>query len=130
LTEQYIRESKVFAASIIAEETPIKMIGKFGFRTGRDFNKFDDVNYKIGKVGSPMVLDNTVGFLEVEVSSEIDLGKYTLFIGEVVACETIDKEKIPMTYSYYRDVKGGRTPRTAATYLNKEAAAKTEESQE
>jgi hypothetical protein len=30
-----------------------------------------------------------------------------------------------MTYTYYRDVKGGKTPKTAATYLAKKKPTET-----
>ena len=119
LTHEYIVESKVFTVSILAEGTPLEFIGRFGFRTGRKTDKFQDVNFKIGQSGAPIVLDNTVGFIEAEISDMVDVGTHTLFIGKIVACETIDESKVPMTYSYYRDVKGGRTPRTAATYFEK-----------
>lgn len=126
LTHEYIVESKVFTVSILAEETPLEFIGKFGFRTGRDIDKFQDVNYKAGVTGTPIVLDNTVVFIEAEVTGAIDIETHTLFIGRIIACETIDESKVPMTYNYYRDVKGGRTPRTAATYIEKEPRAKSE----
>jgi len=48
------------------------------------------------------------------------------FIGKITACETIDDSKIPMTYTYYRDVKGGRAPRTAATYIKRKQNRKKE----
>ena len=117
LTHEYISESKVFAVSVLAEDAPMEFIGRFGFRTGRDIDKFQDVNYKTGVTGAPIILDNTVGFLEAEVAGAIDVETHTLFIGKITSCETIDSNKIPMTYCYYRDVKGGRTPRTAATYI-------------
>jgi len=117
LTHQYISESKVFAVSVLAEVAPMEFIGRFGFRSGRDIDKFQDVNYKTGVTGSPIILDNTVGFLEAEVTGAIDVETHTLFIGKITSCETIDSNKIPMTYCYYRDVKGGRTPRRAATYI-------------
>jgi len=121
LTYEYIAESKVFAVSILAEGTPLEFTGRFGFRTGRDIDKFQGVNYKIGMTGAPIVLDNTVGFIEAEVTNAFDVETHTLFIGKIVACETIDGNKIPMTYTYYRDVKGGKTPRTAATYIKKKS---------
>ena len=117
LTHEYIAESGVFTISILAEVAPMEFIGRFGFKSGRDMDKFQDVNYKTGIVGAPIILDNTVGFLEAEVTGVIDVETHTLFIGRITACETIDGAKIPMTYCYYRDVKGGRTPRTAATYI-------------
>ncbi len=124
LTYEYIAESKVFAVSILAEGTPLEFTGRFGFRTGRDIDKFQGVNYKTGMTGAPIVLDNTVGFIEAEVTDAINVETHTLFIGKIVACETIDDSKIPMTYSYYRDVKGGKTPRTAATYIKKKSEEK------
>lgn len=116
LTHAYIADSKVFTVSILAQETPMQFLGRFGFRSGRDIDKFQDVNYRIGVTGGPIVLDNSVAFIEVEVADTIEIGTHTLFIGKVVACQTIDDSKIPMTYAYYRDVKHGRTPERAATY--------------
>lgn len=59
---------------------------------------------------------NTTGYIEAQDINKIDVGSHTLFIGKVVACEQFGNGKIDMTYNYYRDVRGGRTPRTAATY--------------
>ena len=119
LTHEHITSSRVFTISILAEDTPLDFIGKFGFKTGRDIDKFEQVTYKTGQTGAPIVLDNTVSFIEAKVADAIDVETHTLFIGEITACETIDDSKIPMTYTYYRDVKHGRTPRTAATYIEK-----------
>ena len=124
LTHEYITKSKVFVISVLAEETPLDFIGRFGFRTGRDTDKFQEVNYKLGIAGAPIVLDNTVAFIEAEVTNAIDVETHTLFIGRIAACETIDESKVPMTYNYYRNVKGGRTPRTAATYIKKKSKEK------
>ena len=117
LTYEYISESGVFAISILAEVAPMDFIGRFGFKTGRDIDKFQNVNYRTGTTGAPIILDNTVGFLEAEVTESVDVETHTLFIGKIKACETIDSAKVPMTYCYYRDIKGGRTPRRAATYI-------------
>ena len=117
LTHEYIASSKVFTVSILFQETPMSFIGRFGFRSGRDIEKFEHVNCKIGQTGAPIILDNTVGFLEAEVTESIDVKTHTLFIAKIVACETLNANKEPMTYAYYRDIKHGRTPKTAATYV-------------
>lgn len=116
LTWDYIKESGVFAISILAEEAPTLLIGKFGFRSGRDFNKFEGVAYKLGETGCPLVTDSVVGFIEVKVTDSVDVGTHTIFIGEIVACQRLCDDKYPMTYNYYRDVKHGKTPKSAATY--------------
>jgi ferric-chelate reductase [NAD(P)H] len=119
LTHEFISGSKLFAVSVLAEDTPLKLIGMFGFRSGRDLDKFKQTTFKKGTTGCPIVLENTTGCVEAEVINTIDAGSHTLFIGKVVACEQFHNGKIAMTYNYYRDVKGGRTPRTAATYQKK-----------
>jgi len=123
LTHEFITASGVFTVSVLAESTDLEFIGRFGFRTGRDVNKFERLGYRIGQTGAPIVLDNAVSFIEVEVAEAVDLETHTLFIGKIIACEAIDDSKIPMTYAYYRDVKGGRTPRTAATYIEQKPKA-------
>jgi flavin reductase (DIM6/NTAB) family NADH-FMN oxidoreductase RutF/rubredoxin len=127
LTHEYITESRVFTVSVLAEETPKLFMGKFGFRTGSDIDKFRHVNYKLGATGAPIILDNTVAFVEAEVIESIDIETHTLFIGKIVACQTIDETGIPMTYAYYRDVKHGRTPRTAATYIKTKPKPRTKQ---
>jgi flavin reductase (DIM6/NTAB) family NADH-FMN oxidoreductase RutF/rubredoxin len=117
LTHEYIKQSGVFTASILAQDTPLAFIGQFGFKSGRDINKFEGVNYKVGETGAPVVLDNTLAYLEARVKAQLDVGTHTIFIGEVVAAEVI-KEGEPMTYAYYHEVKRGSTPKTAPSYVD------------
>jgi rubredoxin/flavin reductase (DIM6/NTAB) family NADH-FMN oxidoreductase RutF len=117
LTHRYISESRVFSISILAEDTPTPFIGRFGFRSGRDINKFEKLNCRTGQTGAPIVLENTVAFLEAEVTGSVDIVTHTLFIAKIVSCETLDETRPPMTYAYYRDVKHGKTPKSAATYV-------------
>ena len=35
LTNEFIKESKVFGVSILAQDTPLNFIGQFGFKSGR-----------------------------------------------------------------------------------------------
>jgi len=120
LTHEYITHSRLFTVSILSLAAPKSFIGRFGFRSGRDTDKFDRVRYKLGQTGIPIVLDNTVAFLEAEVDKQIDLGTHTLFIARILASGTLDDDAEPMTYAYYRDIKQGRTPKTAATYIEEE----------
>lgn len=116
LTYEFITESKIFNVSILSENTPLKFIGNFGFKSGREIDKFKDVNYKIGKNGAPIVLDWTIGYLECEVVDSMNVGTHTIFIGKVTEAELL-KDEEPMTYAYYHTVKGGKSPKTAPTYI-------------
>jgi flavin reductase (DIM6/NTAB) family NADH-FMN oxidoreductase RutF/rubredoxin len=119
LTHEFIRESRVFAASILSQDTPLSFIGNFGFKSGREVDKFKGVNYKTGKTGAPIVLDNALGYLELKVINELDAGTHTIFVGELVEAETL-KSGEPMTYAYYHKVKRGTAPKTAPTYIKEE----------
>jgi len=125
LTHEFIKESGVFVASILAQDTPLSFIGRFGFKSGRDIDKFEGIGYKRGETQAPVVTDNTLAFLEARVKQDVDAGSHTVFIGDLVGAEVL-KEGEPMTYAYYHLVKRGSTPKTAPTYHEekKEVAAK------
>jgi len=119
LTHEFIQESKVFVVSILSKETPIKFIGHFGFKTGRRIDKFKDVNYIVGMMGSPIVFENAIGYLEAEVINSIDVGTHTVFIGKIINAEIIKQDE-PMTYAYYHEIKNGKTPQTAPLYVKEQ----------
>jgi flavin reductase (DIM6/NTAB) family NADH-FMN oxidoreductase RutF/rubredoxin len=119
LTHEYISYSGVFGVSVLAKDAPLNLVGTFGFKSGRDTDKFSGVNYKLGETNVPIILDNTLAYLEAKVIDRVELSTHTLFIGEAVAAEII-KEGEPMTYTYYHQIKGGTTPKTAPTYIEDE----------
>jgi len=119
LTHEYIKESKVFGVSILSQDTPLSFIGKFGFKSGRAIDKFENINYKTGKTQVPLVSDHTLACLEAKVIKEVDAGTHTIFVGEIADAAVL-KEGEPMTYAYYHQVKRGTTPKTAATYVKEE----------
>lgn len=115
LTYEYIKESQVFSASVLSQDTPMPFIGQFGFKSGRVVNKFENIEYRIGQTGAPITLDNTVAFLEAKVVDSMNVGTHTIFVGEVMDTDILlDQE--PMTYAYYHLVKGGKSPKNAPTY--------------
>ncbi len=121
LTHEFIEESGVFSVSILSTEAPFKLIGLFGFRSGRDVDKFSQVKHSIGSTGSPILLEHTLAYLEARVVDKLDVDSHTIFIGEVVDGDQLGEGE-PMTYDYYHRVIRGKTPEKAATYMeeNKE----------
>jgi flavin reductase (DIM6/NTAB) family NADH-FMN oxidoreductase RutF/rubredoxin len=114
-THELITACRRFSVSILEEATPMTMIGQFGFKCGRDIDKFEGIGTRTGKTGVPFVTDHAVAFIEAEVVGELDCGTHTIFLGRVVECDTLTTAE-PMTYAYYHAVKGGRAPKTAPTY--------------
>jgi len=125
LTHEFIKESRVFTASVLCQETPLTFIGNFGFKSGRDINKFESVKYQTGETGAPIVLENAVSYLEARVTRELDVGTHTIFVGEVVNADVVAEHKVCMTYDYYHQIKGGKTPKAAATYAAEKESPET-----
>jgi flavin reductase (DIM6/NTAB) family NADH-FMN oxidoreductase RutF len=119
LTHNFILESKLFTVSILSTETPMKFIGRFGFKSGREIDKFESLDYQAGVTGTPIVLENSIGYLEAEVINTLDVGTHVVFVGKVVDAQIL-KDGEPMTYAYYHKVRGGKTPKAAPTYIDQE----------
>jgi flavin reductase (DIM6/NTAB) family NADH-FMN oxidoreductase RutF len=116
LTWEYIKDRKVFTVSILSEDTPMAFIGKFGFQSGRETDKFAETDYIIGQTGLPVVVENTTAYLEARILDEIDVGTHTIFIGEVINAEVLS-DNTCMTYNYYHQIKKGKTPKKAPSFV-------------
>jgi ferric-chelate reductase [NAD(P)H] len=116
LTHEFIKATKVFSAAILHEATPLPYIGRFGFRSGRDFDKTADVKYRKGVTGAPIFTDHAAAYFEAEVVQDVDVGTHTIFIGKIVAAEVLSGDTC-MTYDYYHQIKRGKTPPTAPSYI-------------
>ena len=71
LTHEYIMKSKVFIAIVLSKDTPLNFIGQFGFKSGRNTDKFQGVNHRPGENGAPVVLDNAIAFMEAKVVNSL-----------------------------------------------------------
>ena len=91
-------------------------IGPFGFRSGRDVDKFSRVQFKKGVTGAPLVTEHTLSVLEARVFDRVDLGTHTIFIGDVVYSEVL-KSGNPLTYHFYHQVLKGKSPANAPTFI-------------
>ena len=125
LTHGYIQECGAFAVSVLKQSTPLKFIGLFGFRSGRDADKLSRVSFRTGATGCPLVTDNAVALFEVRVGKETDAGTHTVFMGKVVNGKVLGDEE-PLTYTYYHDVLKGKTPENAPTYASRAGGRKPE----
>lgn len=117
-THECITETKYFTVSILSEAAPMPFIGTFGFKCGRDIDKFKDVSYSLDNESKlPIINDYTVGYIVLKVIDSIDVFTHTIFIGEVMDADILNDEN-PMTYDYYHKMKGGKAPKSAPTYID------------
>ncbi|MEO0068514.1 MAG: rubredoxin [candidate division WOR-3 bacterium] len=125
LTNEFINKSGVFAITVLEKETPLEFIGRFGFRSGREFDKFQGLGYETGITGAPIVSQHGIAVIEAKLREKVDCGTHTLFVGEVVAARRI-KAGEPLTYAYYHEVKKGKTGKGAPTYREERQGEKKE----
>lgn len=114
-TNKCIKESGKFAVSILSENSKPLLIGTFGFSSGRDTNKFQDVDFKIVE-GMPVIMDSC-GYVVCKVINTMETETHTVFLGEVVEGDVLKNEP-PMTYAYYHNVIKGTSPKNAPTYIS------------
>lgn len=112
LTHQFIRDGKYFAVSVLEEDAPLSLIGQFGFRSGRDTDKFEGIGYSTTENGLRYITDHTLAYIETRVVGEADGKTHTIFLGEMTDARIL-KEGRPLTYAHYHKVKRGTSPKTA-----------------
>ncbi len=113
-----IRQSGMFGLSVLHKDASAELIGTFGYKSGKDINKFDQVAVKYTNSGLPLVIQDTLVVLEFKLVQEIDAGTHYIFIGELIATDIIDATAEPLTYAYYRKIKKGKAPKNAPTYID------------
>lgn len=123
-TTELIQKKGSLTISVLALDCPLNLIGNFGFSSGRDRNKFEDIPYALDEQGNPYILEHTIARFSCKVEQTIDLGTHCLFVCAVTEAEVTGSGQ-PMTYASYRILKtGGSVPGLEKP----EAAAKAPES--
>lgn len=104
LTHEFIEASEVFAASILGKNGQ-RLVRRFGYRSGRDFDKFKGIPIRKGRTGCPIVEDS-IGYIECSVIGDktIDAGTHSIFLGDIVG-GAVFKDEEPITYAYYHKTK-------------------------
>lgn len=113
-TNSCIKASGVFAVSILSNESDPGLIGRFGFQSGKEINKFDGLSYET-KAGLPIVTDSC-GYMTFKVIDSLETSSHTIFIGEMTDGDVISTDEA-MTYAYYHKVVKGKSPKNAPTYI-------------
>jgi len=65
--------------------------------------------------GCPYPSEHALSVLDLRVVGSHDVGTHTIFVGELTGSRIVG-QGVPMTYAYYREELGGKTPPTAPTY--------------
>lgn len=115
LTCQLMEKAGHFSAVALDQRADMLFIGRFGFRTGRDFDKFPEGTFALDGAGMPYTQENACARYSCKVEQAVDLGTHMLFVGLAEEAEILSEEE-PLTYAYYRNVIKGLTPKNAPSY--------------
>jgi flavin reductase (DIM6/NTAB) family NADH-FMN oxidoreductase RutF/rubredoxin len=118
-TAGFIQDSGFFSVTILHQETAPEIFGRFGYKSGKDFDKMEGMSVIYGETGVPVVLNDCIAYLECRLVQTFDVGTHLIFIGELIRSEMLDDSKEPLTYLFYRQVRKGVAPKNAPTYIDK-----------
>ncbi len=118
-TNRCIADCGHFAISVLSEKSDPALIGTFGFRSGKEYDKFSSTAYDI--CDTLPVLKDCCAYIVCRVIDTMDTPTHTVFLGEVIGADTRNDHP-PMTYAYYHTVIKGKTAKNAPTYIAEDGA--------
>ena len=95
-----IKASGKMNVNCLTNSAPFSVFEAFGFKSGRDTNKFEGCEPKRSENGLVVLPKYINAYFSLEVISYVDLGTHGLFICSVTEAEVVSKED-SMTYAYY-----------------------------
>lgn len=100
-TLEMIQKSGVFNISVLTESTPFSVFENFGFKSGKNEDKFSGFESKKRAANDVYyITDYTNAFISAKVVNTIDCGTHMMIIGEVTQALTLSDEP-SVTYDYY-----------------------------
>ncbi len=113
-TNECIKKAGKFAISILGVDVNDNIIPVFGFTSGRDRNKFENVESE--EIDGLNVISDSTGYIVCDVINTMETETHTIFLGRIIDGDTL-KDQIPMSYAYYHKVKKGNSPKAAPTFI-------------
>ncbi len=100
-TCQLIEKSGKFNVTTLSTSVPFKVFEKFGFKSGKDAQKFDG-EFKAGRSenGIYYLEEYANAFISCDVESVTDYDTHILFVGKVTEAKILSSEE-SVTYAYY-----------------------------
>ena len=100
-THDMILATGEFNVSVLTEKASFEIFKWFGFRSGRDVNKFEGYDFvKRTENGIYYITETTNAYISGKVISVTDLGTHSLFLADVTDCDILSDET-SATYDYY-----------------------------
>ncbi len=114
-----IKSAGAMNVCCLSVEAPFSVFQNFGFKSGRDTDKFEDVPFWTSENGLAVPSQYVNAFISLKVEQYIDFDTHGMFVCTLTEAKNIvDKET--MTYTYYQDnVKPKQQPQKKKGYVCK-----------
>ena len=97
-----IKQTGIMNVNCLSESAPFAVFECFGFRSGRNVNKFEGCEPLHSDNGLIFLPRHINAFMSLKVEQYVDLGSHGMFICEITEARVINDEK-SMTYAYYHE---------------------------
>ena len=97
-----IKKSGVLNINCLNNEAPFSVFQNYGFRSGKDANKFEGEEVLRSENGLVVLSNYINAFISLKVDKYVDLGTHGMFICSVTESKIINNIET-MTYSYYQN---------------------------
>lgn len=101
-THDMILRTGLFNANVLSVETPFEVFKHYGFRSGKDVNKFENAadlpRTETGLIYLPQYAN---AYISGKVITATDLGTHTLFLADVVDAKVLS-DADSLSYEYYQ----------------------------
>lgn len=101
LTHDMIKRTGEFCVSMLSTSAPFSMFEAFGFKSGKEADKFEGYKTVRSQNGVLYLSENVNAFVSGKVFQEVDLGTHTMFFADVTDAEILSDAE-SMTYTYYQ----------------------------
>jgi flavin reductase (DIM6/NTAB) family NADH-FMN oxidoreductase RutF len=91
-----IKKSGLFAVNVL-DRDQASLAKRFGFKSGRQVDKFAGLEWTTGATGAP-ILPQAYACLELKLKETFPAGDHTLFVGEVVAAKVLHPQTQPLVF--------------------------------
>jgi len=91
-----VKQSGHFGLNVLSGDQ-LELARHFGFKSGRDTDKFEGIEYSTSENGLP-VLKDACAYIECRVVNTYPAGDHTLFVGEVIEARTLKESVKPLIF--------------------------------
>jgi flavorubredoxin len=103
LTHDMVNKTQEFNVCVLSENAPLSVFERFGFRSGRDGNKFEEAHSNTRTANKVRYLPKYANaVISAKVVQAHDYGTHTVFVAEVTETRVLSNTP-SVTYQYYSD---------------------------